>query len=58
MQTKLSTDQFDKVVQLSYPSYILKMNHICLDRCSIDLTQPDEAPLLNETSKIKSGVQP
>ena len=31
-------------MQLSYPSYLLKMNQICLDRCQVDLTQPEAEP--------------
>ena len=43
MQSKLSEDQFEQIVQLSYPSYILKMSHICIDSCSVDLLTPDDS---------------
>ena len=41
MQAKMSEEQFDSVVQLSFPSYLLKMNAICLDRCAVDLSKPE-----------------
>lgn len=52
MNAKLSTDQFDSIVQLSYPTYLLKMNEICLDRCSIDLTSADEGPADQSSTAI------
>ena len=55
MQSKLSEDQFDKIVQLSYPSFLLKTSHICLDTCAIDLTKEEESA---EGDKSLMKLQP
>ena len=49
MQTKISPEQFDEIVRLSYPSYMIKMTHICLDKCHIDLTMEDHGPSQTNT---------
>ena len=38
MQAKLSSSQFDEIVKLSYPSYMIKASQICIGKCNIDLT--------------------
>ena len=41
MDAKISPDQFDEIVRLSLPSYMIKMSHICIQKCHIDLVRED-----------------
>ena len=38
MQAKLSEQQFKGVVVAALPTFYLKLNQVCIERCSIDLT--------------------
>ena len=38
MNAKLSTEQFDQVAELAYPTNFLKLNQICIKKCGVDLT--------------------
>jgi hypothetical protein len=38
MQAKLNEQQFKGVVVAAMPTFYLKLNQICNERCSIDLT--------------------
>ena len=44
MQAKLTSEQFDQVAQLAYPTNFLKLNQICIKKCNVDLTtqNPEE----------------
>ena len=55
MNAKLSPEQFDQIAQLSFPSYLLKMNHVCIDRCSINLiAQVETDPVLEKELPLKA----
>jgi hypothetical protein len=38
MQAKLNEQQFKGVVVAAMPTFYLKLNQVCVERCSIDLT--------------------
>ena len=48
MQAKLNEQQFKGVVMASLPTYYLKLNQTCLEKCQVNLTDTTAGPDLTE----------